>query len=394
MSSSYPEVSRLETRSRSRDLGLQRDRDSSTDWRDSMGYLMNAFCDGAEEEDLRRMALTRGSAGSTHGMGVPAVEGRLSEMSLNEAREEILRERAEEKKTVVVTLPKGPSSTPSSTPSSDYLLALSSSGGSSTKRAPSFDDARSRGNSNEIYAEMLSLLEDEDELDFSRRLHQPQLASVAEVPPEAPPPHQQKKPRKPREKKPKAKSETLVKKAPRPIAPKPEASASTPTAEATDSRASLQRRVVALFGVGRVSRTQADEAKAVAQKADSFILNHLDDALAELEAPVVAQQKQNETKLGLLLEIYASVHAYMEDAPPSKKKPSAVVIAPTPTTKKPPHPTENNLFQRRPKSNFNDDDLANFVLDDFEVLAAEVVNNGGDIALANGLAHADNGPLL
>ena len=128
---SYPEVSRLDTRSRSRDLGAPVGTNGDGDWRETMGYLMSALAnDDSTDDDRPQRVVAR------------PLEGRLSEMSINEGQPE----------------DHGPPAL--SQPSSDYLLALSSStpGESSTKRAPSFDDVRSRGNSNEIYAEIFYLL--------------------------------------------------------------------------------------------------------------------------------------------------------------------------------------------------------------------------------------------
>mmetsp|Transcript_10799 Transcript_10799/g.32487 ORF Transcript_10799/g.32487 Transcript_10799/m.32487 type:complete len:275 (-) Transcript_10799:424-1248(-) len=270
-----------------------------------------------------------------------------------------------------------------------------------------------------------------------------------------PPQHPMKQPppqRKPREKKPKAKPEAK-KLAPRPIAPKPLAPQPTPAPEdkpvarpeRTGDRLALQRRVAALRSRARISQAQSDEARMVASSADAFILNHLEDALCELEAGYAVNEK--DTKLALLLEIYASVHAYMEEPsiapsvsstvsssssqsssasargsspqqqpqpPPHQRQP--VPLAPAP----PQHVVPRHLLPQRPplappkvratnraargppppplrRPFAEDDDLSNFVLEDFEALAAQVVTDGLDDPDAAASAAGDPsvvGPLL
>ena len=78
----------------------------------------------------------------------------------------------------------------------------------------------------------------------------------------------------------------------RPIAPRP-----------SDQREALRKRLRAMD----LDKEQSESASRMLESADSFILNHMEDALKELE-----EGKKN--KFGLLLEIYASIHSVMAPA--------------------------------------------------------------------------------
>lgn len=268
---SFPERTRAETRSRSRDLLEGRrinDLPDLNDWREVKGFGLSI----AAEEDAagRSISFEELIANSGVFFDDDDLQYKFGERTSNCA----VRFREAEP----TTTPQ-PGTDPSSdsvdlraaemselslaSTSPDYLLAISTIA----------DDRRSADTPHATYDEMLLFLEEANDCDTKKRTT-----------------------RKPRKKVPTPPVQ------PTPILPKPSAGAL--------SANGVRARLDALRSNRLIDESQHAQASRVIHSADDFILRHLDDALAEVEHNATAANHES-SKLALLLDVYKSLNAYL-----------------------------------------------------------------------------------
>lgn len=229
----FPERTRSDARSRSRDLPERRTSDS---------------------ESFRELWLTLADDESES-----CCEGTVDDLVADAVFEEERRPREGEHETPAAV---GDLRFDELTLSTDYMLAITSSASDQRQSDCNYDD-------------MMAFLEEANELETKKKSRKTRTSN-------------KKGPHKPEQ--------------PTPILPRP------PPRVA--DRAGIAARLEALRTHDLVSPSQFPQIQRVLDSADDFILEHLDDAVTELESG--SRTPGTASKIDLLLDIYKSLAAYLQ----------------------------------------------------------------------------------